>query len=375
LASASSIKRVTKVAVLAPYTIYPALTGGQKAITSFYKQLSYHLPIVIISTTKNVKEDAVNISLAALLGSSSFRYINLLLFFKLKKFLKQQQITHLIIDHPYFGWLGILLQRSTGIKLIVRSHNIEGLRWKTIGKWWWKILWRYEKFTHANADFNFFITDDDKHYAIKHFKLKPEKCSTITYGISESASNITKEQAKQTVYRKHNIAKDRVLILFNGVLDYKPNLDAVEAIITHINPILLSSGLTYQMVICGKNPPLHLLHNAPNIIFTGFVDDINLYYNAADIFINPVVEGGGIKTKLVEALSFQLNVVSTVSGAKGIPVEVCGEKLVVVQDYNWKQFANAIVSVNTNASLPSTFYTHFLWKNIAQKAANIITSL
>ena len=48
-----------------------------------------------------------------------------------------------------------------------------------------------------------------------------------------------------------------------------------------------------------------------NIIYAGFVDDITLFYKAADMLINPVIDGGGIKTKLVEALGYNMNVVTT----------------------------------------------------------------
>jgi hypothetical protein len=54
-----------------------------------------------------------------------------------------------------------------------------------------------------------------------------------------------------------------------------------------------------------------------NIIYAGFVDDISIYFKGADVFINPVSYGGGIKTKLVEALGYNLNAVSTSNGAIG----------------------------------------------------------
>ena len=43
-----------------------------------------------------------------------------------------------------------------------------------MGKWWWGILWHYEKMTHKKADHNFFIQDNDRNYAIENFKLNPE---------------------------------------------------------------------------------------------------------------------------------------------------------------------------------------------------------
>ena len=47
----------------------------------------------------------------------------------------------------------------------------------------------------------------------------------------------------------------------------------------------------------------------------------------ADVFINPITSGGGIKVKIMEALSYGLPVVSTVHGAKGIDKTVTGRQL------------------------------------------------
>ena len=70
-----------------------------------------------------------------------------------------------------------------------------------------------------------------------------------------------------------------------------------------------------------------------------FVDDIDLYFKACDLFINPLLDGGGIKTKLVEALGFGKKAVSTVNGAIGVE-EFCTQgRLKIVADGDWEQFA------------------------------------
>src|SRR5207244_8498935 len=109
-------------------------------------------------------------------------YINLLYLFIMKKEFRKERITHLIIEHPYYGWLGVLLKRFGKVKLIVHSHNIESLRFRDTGKWWWRILRYYERFTHRRADKSFFISEEDRQYAIQHFGLKEEKTTVITYG-------------------------------------------------------------------------------------------------------------------------------------------------------------------------------------------------
>jgi polysaccharide biosynthesis protein PslH len=321
------------------------------------------------------------ITLKNILSNSKIRYIDIFLFFKLNRFLKQSKFTHLIIEHPYFGWLGVLLKRFCKVRLIVHSHNIEALRFKSTGKWWWKILWHYEKWTYTKASSIFFITNEDLEYAVKYFKLKKEKCSVLTYGIEidtiPTASK--KESSRAEICKTHSINTNEKILLFNGTLDYKPNLDAVKIILEKINPALFATkDFKYKIIICGKGLPASFselkdyVNN--NIIYAGFVDDIRSYFLGADIFINPVIKGGGIKTKLVEALGYNLTAVSTETGAIGVSISVAENKMCVVKDNDWKSFTDEILKIDTDFKTPHSFFNHFYWGNIAAKAAGIITS-
>ncbi len=318
-------------------------------------------------------------SFYGILGSSKLRYGNPLLFFKVRQIIKQNKITDLIIVHPYYGWLAWLLKKSTGVRLSLLSHNIEAVRFKSMGKWWWKMLWFYEKNTHKIIDHNFFVTQEDLDFAVNNYNLDTSKCDVITYGIEreQSPTQLEKKVAAEKIRQAYNIEGSCKILLFNGTLDYKPNIEAVEYIIKNINPILLKNKeFFYKIIICGKGLPktfngLDDFKNQ-NIIFTGFVEDINLFFKGADIFINPVITGGGIKTKLVEALGNNLTSVSCRSGAFGIPPNVAEGKLTVVDNFDWEAFADAIFSATMETNISTSFFNHFYWGNIASKAANII---
>ncbi len=366
-----------KIATLVPYRIYPAKMGGQKAIALFYRYLQNHVPVTVISTENN-KVPAEVTSFLPLLNNSVSRYINLLLFFKIKKIIRHQQFSHLVIEHPYFGWLGWLLKKSTGIKLVVRSHNIEALRFKSIGKWWWRMLWRYEGFVHRHADLNFFITEEDRQFAIENYSVKKERCHTVTYGteVKQLPANPLKTEAKKYLQETHNIAEEDRILLFNGTLDYKPNEEALDIILEKINPLLKKTNFRYKIIICGSKLPARFgelkSYNKSNVIYAGFINDINTYFLGADIFINPVSTGGGIKTKLVEALGANLSSISTASGAIGVPLEAGGEKLKIITDGDWNAFSAAIISTDPAIPTPNTFFRHFYWGNIAAKAAILL---
>lgn len=372
---------MANVLSIVSYKIFPARFGGQKGIANFNDYFSKYHQLFCITVKSNENKEAPY-TILNLLGNTKLRYINIFYVGLIRKFIRQFQVYHIIVEHPYYGWLGLLLKKFCRVKMIVHSHNIESERFKTTGRWWWKILWHYEKFVHKNADFTFCITEKDREYFINQYKLLPQKTATITFGISWNEAPPLQERlnAKIELKKKYSLKDTTIIYLFNGALDYQPNLEAVKNITEKINPLLLSNNLDYVIIICGKNLPAEMnelkIYADKNIIYAGFVEDISLYFKGSDIFINPVTDGGGIKTKLVEALGYNLNAVSTMNGAIGVDEKICNEKLVVTQNEDWEGFARAMQqAIEVKNSIDSNFFNQFYWDNIARKAASIVDGL
>ena len=369
---------MANVVSLVPYKIFPAKLGGQKGIALFNEYFSVYHTLVAV-TIKSNEPSFAPYKVINELSNSKIRYVNPFYFFKLRKIIRAYKISHLIIEHPYYGWLGLLLKWFCGTRLIVHSHNIESLRFKSLHKWWWRILWQYEYFVHRLADTGFCITEEDRQYMIRRFRINPKKLEVITYGIEQKCTPtmIERLEAKNYLKGKFKISSNEIIFLFNGTLDYRPNLDALKMILEKINPLFILKGMPYKIIICGKNLPVELselsAYRGFNIIYAGFVDDISIYFKGADVFINPVSDGGGIKTKLVEALGYNLNVVSTPNGSIGVDPAVCDGKLLIAKEDNWNEFAEQMVAAARNMdNTPSDFFDFFYWDNIARKAAGLI---
>jgi glycosyltransferase involved in cell wall biosynthesis len=183
-----------------------------------------------------------------------------------------------------------------------------------------------------------------------------------------------KAACRNIIALKHHIADDEKIIQFNGLLSYKPNLDALKAILDKINPLLLAQpSFKYKLIVCGKGLPeeMNLLkeYAGKNIIFTGFTPDIITYFKATDIFLNPVQGGGGIKTKMVEAIAFGATVIATKTGATGMDRAASANKLFVVADNDWDSFAAAILQQAAIVSVtPASYYDVYYWGSIVRKA-------
>lgn len=372
---------MANVLSIVTYKIFPPKLGGQKGIALFNQYFSEEVNLFCFTIRDN-NPSGISYKVYNEMENGSGRYSNVFNFTKIKKIIRENNISVVIVEHPYYGWMGLLLKRFCKVKLVIHSHNIESERFKTVGKRWWKILWHYEKYIHQKADFTFCINSKDRNYFHDQYKIPFEKSAVITYGISWNAppSPAERKEAKNNLLQRYSLAAGTSLFLFNGTLNYFPNLVAVKNILYKINPLFFKKEINYKIIICGKGLPDEMNDlkdfDSQNIIYAGFVDDITEYFKGADVFINPVTEGGGIKTKLVESLAYNMNAVSTTDGAIGVDENICNGKLLLSQNEDWQAFAdNMEKSLASFPDITSAYFNHFYWKNIAAKAATIVRNL
>jgi hypothetical protein len=222
----------------------------------------------------------------------------------------------------------------------------------------------------------FLITPEDIKWAQENYRLKPEKCHLIPYGTILDKPPGGHKEAKSKVAGQLGLDEKIPWLYFLGAMDFYPNTHALTFILDEIMPRLKQSNLNCQVLIAGKGLNEELkerISNTTGIKYTGFIPDLNDFLKACDIMLNPVILGGGIKTKAVEALGYDKIVVSTVSGAAGLLPEYCGANLLIATDGDWDTFTNHILAaIHQRAEIPATFYDLYYWGNIARKILSVI---
>jgi len=370
---------MTKVANIVSYKFLPAQSGGQKYIAQFLHHLGEKTKVYALGTANNKFDNNLSYELKPLLSKNPYSYFDIVGFIRIYQLLKKNKIGILIIEHPYIGWMGILLKKMLALKLIIHTHNIEYLRFRSLHKSWWKLLKIYETWILKKADHVFCITHEDQQWMVQKMKIDEGKTSIVPYGIQQSSLPSDKEEKKKIVCSKHGLDDSKPLIFFNGVLSYHPNLEAVEHILEDIIPRLNNADFQYNMIIAGKGLPdiyRERIGQMNYVIYTGFVDDIDSYTGAADIFINPILSGGGVKTKLIEALAMGCYCISTKTGAIGVESELCGDYLKTIEDNNWDKFTEEILSASKKSmGVNEQFYRRYSWDNITDELLKLLLSI
>src|SRR4051812_28412772 len=93
-----------KVLTIVSYKYLPAKLGGQKGIAFFYDFFSSLVKTTCVSIKDTDVSCAKNYEVLNILSNGKFRYANPIYFFTLKKIIRQKKITHVILEHPYYGW-------------------------------------------------------------------------------------------------------------------------------------------------------------------------------------------------------------------------------------------------------------------------------
>src|SRR5690606_28088086 len=95
-------------------------------------------------------------------------------------------------------------------------------------------------------------------------------------------------------------------LIFIGGMDWYPNRSAMLHYLREIWPRLAEQRPDLQMHIIGKNPDPELSElaaGARGVSVHGFVDDIDSFYRASDVFVCPIHDGGGTKLKVLDAMA------------------------------------------------------------------------
>jgi glycosyltransferase involved in cell wall biosynthesis len=368
----------TKCSILSivPYRVLPATSGGHLGIVQLHDAIGKICPDNIAGTVDNGSDDHYSFTLHKIFTAGASRYVPFKYFRRLKGLIKTYGSNNIYCDHPYMMPTAISLSKELRIPLYMRSHNIESERFRTLEKKWWRGMYWFEQYSMRSATGVFFVTPEDAEWAMEYYKLSPSKCHVIPFGTPIAETPVEHTAAKKLLTKELNIPEHKPLLYFLGALDYYPNIQAVNFILDEIMPRLDGANKDYEILIAGKGLPLAIqkrIEATERIRYLGFVPSLDTFLNGSNVMLNPVLLGGGIKTKAVEALGHNKMVVSTYSGAAGLIREACGGNLLVAADDDWDDFVQKIVTaMQSIPKIPGAFYETYNWDKIARKVVDIM---
>jgi sugar transferase (PEP-CTERM/EpsH1 system associated) len=118
-------------------------------------------------------------------------------------------------------------------------------------------------------------------------------------------------------------------IIFVGYMGHYPNEDGILYFYNQIFPFVRREWPDIKLYVVGSSTRrIFELKTDKNVIVTGFVKDVRQYLRKCAVFVVPLRLGGGIRSKILEAMAMGMPVISTSTGCNGIQVTP-GENIIV----------------------------------------------
>jgi len=176
--------------------------------------------------------------------------------------------------------------------------------------------------------------------------VSPEEANLLKYTIGKKEIYYIYPTVKRMTLRL-NIKKLSPSISFMGLLNVPHNEKALITFIKKIFPEIKRLYPNIKFFIVGANPTEKLKKlvrlNSSNIILTGYVENFSEYILKTDLFIAPIYFGTGIKTKILDAMSLGMPVITTPLGVQGLSVKHLRDIIIVNDDKEFVYFVDKLL--------------------------------
>lgn len=299
---------------------------------------------------------------------------------KILKLIKEKNIDIIIFQNSRLGNISEKVKKSfPKIKIIQNFDNFEYEFSIMFTKNMNKIIQSIEKYNVKksekkalkNMDYGIFLTEKDKKSIEEFYKIKCQRYKIIPIVYN----NIFTE--------KKNVLKKKQVI-FTGSLDMEANIEAGLFLIENYKKILEKRDL--KLILAGRNPSERLknmikelkIEKKIEIIANPTREEMEVLLRESLIYISPVFEGSGMKTKVIESLFYGLPVIASEHSIIGYNnlekkyVKVFKDKNIEEIDMFIEELLKENGKLNIEKEIRKYFEENFSIKKIIKKIEKII---
>ncbi len=201
----------------------------------------------------------------------------------------------------------------------------------------WPLLKKYEGGLCRNFDAVLAVTEEDRRWLVEAGAREDMTVIPIAIDTDEQAFIQRKPSAPHIVHI--------------GTMYWPPNIDGINWFLDEIYPLVKQQVPDVRCTLIGARPPASITERAtsdPSLTVTGYVDDPVPYLRDSSMMVVPLRAGGGMRVKILNALSQGIPMVSTTVGCEGIAVT--NDKDILIADEP-QAFADATAKLLKDAAL------------------------
>ncbi len=225
--------------------------------------------------------------------------------------------------------LALYAQSANGFRKVLNHHNCESqllqrraeretnpLKRKYLLLEAQKLA-RWERDLSARFDVNIVVCEEDRQRLLA---LNPN-----------AHIHVVENGVDTDYFRPMDVPEEPHSVIFTGSLDWQPNISAIRFFVRDVWPLVKRDCPDAKLFIAGKSPAgsvLRLSENDSSITVFPNPEDMRPLLARASVYICPLLEGGGTRLKILDAMAMGKPIVSTSVGCEGLRVS-SGEHLFV----------------------------------------------
>lgn len=356
--------------------MYPVGDGGQQAVNMHYK-LFHEMGVALYGVMSNVDDDCTDwrsympefVDLLVLLRchpqvrTSPVKALGGYLLSgkprraqviesktnmdRVSEYINEKHIDAIVVETIYgLEHLDLPYLKAHNIPVIIVEHNVEYI---------------YQR--ESLARFKFLASEEirrTKRYEAKNLPLvnavvaiSPTDLKILTQDFAlKNIDYIPFPYLPKVIWEN----KSSKYIVFNGSLNTYVNYFSMQRFFSTVWPRFTAEHPDIELVITGRvTDEIRQEFSYPQVRFTGFIDDNDLYRLLAEcmFLISPIIIGSGAKLKLIEGLAMNIPVVATKHCFEGVPfTEQDGQPHLVAENAN--MFAEHMSSLTCSQHLRET---------------------
>jgi len=295
-----------KVLLITDVTFWERSSGNRTRIYSLIQFLAANVQLTVVCTgpvpadietflSENFKAEFFVLEKTKYLSSNGYGR-------RLKAFLKDKHFDTVIIEYIHSSYfLNFLID---DVQIILDAHDIISER-----------IEEFKKFNYGGDTYELSKETEAEIFSVYDHVMV--LCQPDYEAVTAMAGQGKALLCPHTVEPcMHPVRKEVKNIIFIASA-YLPNKDAINWFIANCWPHI-SAKYNVQLSVYGTVAGSLDIQGQQQIACIGFMPDIDQIYSDADIVINPVRFGAGLKIKNLEALGHGVPLVTTTHGARGM---------------------------------------------------------
>lgn len=178
-------------------------------------------------------------------------------------------------------------------------------------------------------------------------------------------------------YFKPVVAEKKYDLLFNGNMNYPPNIESAEFLVKQVMPLVWAKYPHVNLLISGATPHKRILNLVSDrVVVSGWVEDVRLNYAQSKMLVAPMQISIGLQNKLLEAMAMRIPCITSTLANNALGAKKDEEILVAGSAGEYAQHIFDLLEDPEKAkSIASNGYKFTLYKFNWKNTVAILESL